>query len=104
MAPPHLPFLEKELFMIAPKTIALAVGLSRYQTLRPLSSAANDARDIAAVISSGNIHSEVKSVVDDAATKKRILQELDSVATSASSEDTVIVFFAGHGWRKTQLQ
>lgn len=85
--------------MIAPKTIALAVGLSRYQTLRPLSSAANDARDIAAVISSGNIHSEVKSIVDDAATKKRILQELDSVATSASSEDTVIVFFAGHGWR-----
>jgi hypothetical protein len=85
--------------MIGRKTIALAVGLSRYQTLRPLSSAANDARDIAAVISNGNIQSEVKLLVDDGATKETVLQELDRLATSASSEDTVFVFFAGHGWR-----
>lgn len=85
--------------MIGRKTLALAVGINRYQELRALSRAANDARDVAAVIRTGAVHSEVKLLIDEEATKNAILRKLEWLAANARIDDTALVFFGGHGMR-----
>jgi hypothetical protein len=84
------------------KTYALTIGISDYIHLRRLSSATNDAQDIASVIQAGAIASEVIQLLDQKATKKSILKELNHLSRVAQSRDTVIVLFSGHGGRTSK--
>jgi hypothetical protein len=79
----------------------LSVGIGRYQHLGALSCATNDAQDLATVISGGAIPSEVRLLLDADATKEAILKGLRWLASSVRPDDTAIVFFSGHGGRRS---
>jgi hypothetical protein len=80
---------------------AVSIGISRYNHLSALSCATNDAQDIAEVLHGGASSAQVKTLLDEDATKQAILRELKWLANSTGSGDTAIVFFSGHGGRRS---
>jgi hypothetical protein len=77
---------------------ALLVGITAYHNLRPLSKTTTDARDLRDLLAqSGYPASNLGLLLDKQATKGAISDRLDWLARNASSSDTVLVFFSGHG-------
>jgi hypothetical protein len=83
------------------KIFALTVGIGRYAELPALTCPPNDAKDFAAVIHTGVTASEIKLLTNTDATKESILKELAWLADSSRSSDTTILFFSGHGGRRS---
>ena len=89
-------------FVIKPKLYVLAVGVSDYQenslTLR---FAAKDAMDFAQAMQKqkGGLYRDVaiKVLVDQDATKNKILDGLDWIQKETTSKDVAAVFISGHG-------
>ena len=83
---------------------AVVIGIASYGNVSPLPVAVkNDARDVAAILTS-NVHcgykpSNVHLLLDEDATLARIRTALDSVAKASQSDDSVVIFFSGHGAR-----
>src|SRR5947209_5389415 len=83
---------------------ALVVGIDEYKYLGRLPRAvANDAIDVATLLSDphsfGYRRDHVKVLVGIRATKEAIVGAIQDIATTASQNDTVLVFFSGHGAR-----
>lgn len=83
---------------------AVVIGIANYRNVMPLPSAVlNDARDVASVLKStdycGYKPRNVHLVLDGDATLDRIRTALASVAEISGRDDTVVVFFSGHGAR-----
>ena len=83
---------------------AIVVGVASYRNLSPLPHAVvNDARDVAELLTSktycGYDELNVHLLVDSDATLKRIRDALATVAVTCRPDDTVIIFFSGHGAR-----
>ena len=83
---------------------ALVIGVANYRNAPPLPDAVlNDARDVAAILKSnvycGYDASNVHLLLDGDATLDRIKAALASVARSSGPDDTVVIFFSGHGAR-----
>lgn len=83
---------------------ALVVGIANYETVRRLPEAVlNDARDIADTLRSpsycGYPSSNVTVLIDDQATLLGIRKALADLAADAKADDTVAIFFSGHGTR-----
>ena len=81
---------------------AVVIGIANYRNVCPLPQAVlNDAQDVAAVLTSntycGYEPHNVHLLLDDDATLARIRAALDSVAVASDSNDTVVIFFSGHG-------
>ena len=81
---------------------ALVIGVANYWNISPLPEAVrNDARDVATILTSsaycGYKPSNVDLLLDEDATLPRIRTALDSVAKASGSDDSVIIFFSGHG-------
>lgn len=81
------------------RTHAICVGIGNYDHLGPLSCATRDAQDIATVLKSGLITSDVKVLLNEDATKGAILKGLGWLADTSGPGNTAIVFFSGHGGR-----
>lgn len=79
------------------RRMALVVGNGAYDTLAPLDTAAGDARDIAALLES--LDFEVSLLINsDAMTFNAALT---SFTNRAAGADTVLFYFAGHGFQYT---
>ena len=83
---------------------AVVIGIANYRNISPLPDAVrNDARDVAAVLTSnaycGYEPRNVHLLLDDDATLAGMRTALDSVAEASGPDDTVVVFFSGHGAR-----
>ena len=83
---------------------AIVIGVANYASVSALPEAVlNDARDVAAVLKSnaycGYEPCNVHLLLDAEATLKRIRAVLASVARTSRPEDTVVIFFSGHGAR-----
>ena len=82
---------------------AVVIGVANYRNVYPPLPEAvlNDARDIAAVLTSkaycGYESRDVHLLLDGDATLARIRTALDSVANTSGPGDTVVIFFSGHG-------
>ena len=83
---------------------AVVIGVATYRNASPLpESVLNDARDVAAVLKSkahcrydaNNVH----LLLDGDATLDSIRAALSSVAEVSGPDDTVVIFFSGHGAR-----
>jgi uncharacterized caspase-like protein len=85
------------------RLLVLAIGVSQYQdeTVPDLQLAAKDARDFADLVATqeGGFYTdaEVRALLDSEATRGNILDALEWLEESAKSEDTAIIFIAGHG-------
>ena len=83
---------------------AVVIGVANYRNASPLPKAVlNDARDVAAVLKSnaycGYEPHNVQLLLDGDATLERIRTALASVAKTSGPDDTVVIFFSGHGAR-----
>ena len=87
------------------KASALVIGITGYTHIRPLPQV-DDAKDIAAVLKSEEFcgYRKLETLVEDEATKDRILDELDKLA-KPPPKNTVLIYFSGHGgWIKEGAQ
>ncbi|MFK7731491.1 MAG: caspase domain-containing protein [Pseudomonadales bacterium] len=77
----------------------LAIGIDAYQDCTPLHNAVRDASDIAdALQSEYDFRPEnVCLITDETATEERIFQEFRSLVQRVKPEDSVLIFFSGHG-------
>jgi hypothetical protein len=83
---------------------ALVIGIARYREVKSLPEAVlNDARDVSAVLQSdsfcGFAASNVTLLLDDKATSAGIRNALANLASASKEDDTVVIFFSGHGAR-----
>lgn len=83
---------------------ALVIAVANYQDVRSLPEAVlNDARDIVAVLTSpeycGYPEQNVTVLTDGEATLQGIRRALEVLASASNTDDTVLVFFSGHGAR-----
>ena len=83
---------------------AVVIGIARYRSASPLPDAVrNDARDVAAILTSNSYCGyeplNVHLLLDKDATLARIRTALDSVARASGPDDSVVIFFSGHGAR-----
>ena len=81
---------------------AIVIGVTNYRHGSPLPGAVlNDARDVAAVLKAneycGYDERNVHLLLDGDATLERIRAALASVAGASGPDDTVVIFFSGHG-------
>jgi len=77
---------------------ALFVGVSQYEHLMKLSKCTTDARDLNALLAnSGYRKAHMSLILDGDATKAAISHRLDWLARRAGVNDTVLIFFSGHG-------
>lgn len=85
-----------------PQGHALLIGVANYQKISRLPAAIlNDVNDIAATLSSSKYcayaPTNVVTLLDSNATRSAVLKGLDELAARAGPDDTVCVFFSGHG-------
>ena len=92
-----------------PKLFVLAVGISAYENgelRRNVDFAAGDARKLADAVerSSKPLYRDVEVVrlIDQNATRRKILQAMSQIGKETTQRDAVIIFFAGHGARDRQ--
>lgn len=77
---------------------ALVIGIASYRHIRPLGKTTTDAEDVRdTLIEQGYSSSNVGMLLDSKATKSAINEKLDWLARRAGPNDTVVVFFSGHG-------
>jgi uncharacterized caspase-like protein len=81
------------------KRLALVIGISRFKdpNINPLRFTANDARAMAASLSTVSKFDYVKSLVDDEATAYNVKTEINRLARMAEPEDLVVLYFSSHG-------
>ena len=73
---------------------ALVIGNNRYQNLRDLRSAVNDAKAISSLL---EIDYGFNVELLENATRKDILQSLKRLRETARAKDNVLIYYAGHG-------
>lgn len=104
--PPHSPSSSSDLS--SPVRRALCIGIGRYENFLPIAGAPQDAREVAALLSSRFGFQDVRILADpadspdgagrsDPITLARVREELTALASRTSPNDDVLVFFSGHG-------
>lgn len=82
---------------------ALIIGIDAYKNLRPLSYAVNDARAVAALLTSklGFPEERVHLLLNEDATRDSVMRSYLSYTDSTHKDDRVLIYFAGHGHTTT---
>lgn len=83
------------------KTYGVIVGINEYKDLTSLAWSTKDAIDLAEVLRTSATSAQIELLTDGAATKKAILKKLSWLARRARPNDTAIVYFSGHGGRRS---
>jgi len=83
---------------------ALVVGVANYDAVSSLPEAVlNDARDVTSVLQASDYcgfpAANVQMLLDGEATLANVRAALASLAGSAGADDTVVIYFSGHGAR-----
>jgi hypothetical protein len=83
------------------KGYALLIGIADYANARNLYKTTTDARDFHDTLAqSGYLQKNIELLVDHQATKAAICKALEHLAQCVEQDDTVVLFFSGHGVRK----
>ncbi len=84
----------------------LAIGIDAYEDCTPLHNAVRDASDIADVLQTEyDFRPEnVCLITDSEATEERILSEFRRLVRRVQPEDSVLIFFSGHGYFDEDFQ
>ena len=81
----------------------LAIGIDRYEArgdFAALHTAANDARELVQVLQQhyGFTPARTTCLTDAEATREAIIEQLHALADRLSDHDSLLVYYAGHGW------
>ena len=76
---------------------ALVIGINRYQNVTGLQTAVGDARDVANVLSR-EFGFQVKTLLDEQATRDHVVHELNNMRKQLSVDDKLLIYYAGHGY------
>ena len=82
---------------------ALVVGINKYENVRPLNNAIEDAIAVKNMLINdfGFLRSNVNVLLNNEATQNNIKKQLDALVRSAKENDRVVFYFAGHGMTET---
>ncbi|MBO6511597.1 MAG: caspase family protein, partial [Roseibium sp.] len=75
---------------------ALVIGVDAYEHVSPLKGAVNDARDIAQTLTAAGV-SDLTTLYDADASRQAILDAWQDLVARSSSDDVLILSYAGHG-------
>ena len=78
---------------------ALVIGINEYQdsAIPDLKTAVNDATELSQVLQSTFGFSNVAVLTDGQANESNIIRELRMLATQSKEDDSVLIYYAGHG-------
>ena len=76
---------------------ALVIGINRYQHIPRLKTAVNDARTVAKVLQN-QYGFQVTELLDEKATRKNILRQLERLGNTLTENDHLLIYYAGHGY------
>src|SRR5688572_14148623 len=82
------------------KNILFVIGIDKYlnPVFKSLNNAVYDANRVISVLTERyNFELAAKPLLNELATRENILSELHVVANSANEEDSLVIYFAGHG-------
>jgi hypothetical protein len=86
---------------LAPRSHALLIGINKYiaaiDGVPELRYASKDAEELGELLAEQGYDARV--LLDDNATRVNIVNELSRLAATAAPQDTVLIYFAGHGVR-----
>jgi len=81
-----------------PNAYALLIGIAAYRHIRPLVKTTTDARDLyETLLQNGYSPNNISLLLDEQATKAAISDKLHWLARRVGPNDTVVIFFSGHG-------
>jgi hypothetical protein len=86
----------------AGRNAVVVIGIDRYAAWQQLVNAVSDARGTAAAFRALGF-TEIRALFDDAATGAAIRKLVTDELGDLGANDSLIVFFAGHGWTKKQV-
>ena len=91
--------LQKESGVVVGNYHALIIGIGDYSDRRipDLNTPVSDATSIANVLSKNYGFSEIKLLLDNDANNSKIIRELRRLATVSKEDDSVLIYYAGHG-------
>jgi len=75
----------------------LFIGIDKYVDLKNLKTPENDIRDLAGLLKASYGFWNMKLLRNEQATRRAILEHLKCLAERSNPEDSVLVYFAGHG-------
>lgn len=76
---------------------ALIVGINAYRYIDKLNTAINDSKSLATILEQ-KYGFEITTVLDQAATRERILNELNNLRSKLKPNDSLLIYYAGHGY------
>gem|GEM_PF-616507 len=79
------------------KQYLVIIAINRYQHWTPLKGPVKDAKDIREILESRYYIDKVLKLYDEDATKGRIIKLFKELQKKLKQEDSVFIFFAGHG-------
>lgn len=79
------------------KQYLVLIAINRYRHWTPLKGPKKDAEDIREILESRYYVDEVLKLYDEEATKGRIIELLKQLQNKLKQEDSVFIFYAGHG-------
>lgn len=80
------------------KQYLLIIGVSKYLDWIPLSNPVKDTREIRDILTSRYHIDEVRELYDELATKAEILKTFRELQNELTTEDSLLVLYAGHGY------
>ncbi len=82
------------------KNYLLGIGIDRYQDFIPLKNAVKDVQDISNILISKYEfeQSNVKLLLNEAATRENIIEELDQLSLKVEENDKILIYYSGHGF------
>ncbi len=84
---------------------ALIIGIDNYSgEWNPLKNAVNDAKAIAAQLTSGYEFYSIRTLFNEQATRANILGEYEWLIANVRENDNLLIFYSGHGDYKENLQ
>ena len=88
-----------EELLLYKKSWAVIIGINKYENIRKLNYAVQDADSIRSMLISEYLfpESNIKMLTDDQATKEAIRESIYDVIQKADEDDQILIFFAGHG-------
>ena len=80
------------------RQIAVIIAIDKYREWMPLQNPVKDAREIRTILAEKYFIDEFDELCDANATKAAIFRLLDRLASSTRPEDSVLIYYAGHGY------